>query len=265
VNFQNNKSVLITGASTGIGRALALVAVKSGYSLLLMARRFDLLEALRTEILAQHPQAQIKLMASDVADHEKHMQDIINLCAGIPTLDMVIANAGVGQNTGEWKNTWTMTKYTMDINVLGAIATIEAAKDIMLKQGFGHIVGITSVAAFRGFPETSAYSASKAALASFFEAMRADLTPNKITVTAVHPGFVWTPMTEKNGKMPFLISADVAAQKIWRALEKKRTRVVVPRVWHIVKWLMRLIPDGIFDWLMRLTRHRVQAFRKDRS
>lgn len=261
----HRNTVLITGASTGIGRALALEAARRGYDLLLMARRSELLDELRQEILQLREDISVRARVSDVTDFSKHMQDVAELCAGISHLDMVIANAGFGQNTGEWKNSWKISKWTMDVNLLGAIATIEAAKDIMLRQGFGHIVGITSVAAYRGLPETSAYSASKAALAVFLESMRADLTANHITVTAVHPGFVVTPMTEKNGPMPFLIQADDAARRIWRLLVKKRARIVIPWQWQVVKWIEQFMPDALFDFLTRKFRARAQEYRKNRG
>ncbi|EKD51223.1 MAG: short chain dehydrogenase, partial [uncultured bacterium] len=140
------KTVLITGASSGIGMALAKELAMRGYHLILMARRLDLMQGWTQFIQTQHPDCQITVIASDVANHEQHMTDVAQAIEKAQGLDLVIANAGVGFNTNEWTNTWEGTKKIFDVNLLGAIATIETAKDFFLKQGHGHIVGITSMA-----------------------------------------------------------------------------------------------------------------------
>ncbi|MBF0105574.1 MAG: SDR family NAD(P)-dependent oxidoreductase [Deltaproteobacteria bacterium] len=259
-----SQTALITGAGTGIGRALAVLLALRGYNLILMARSNSRLEELKAILQARHPAQKIHVVPSDVTDHERHMLQIKEACSHFATLDLLIANAGIGYKTNEWENTWVHSLHTFQTNLLGAVATIEAGKDIMLRQGFGHIVGISSIASIRGLPQTSAYCASKAAFSVFMESLRTDVCANHIAVTSIHPGFIKTPMTEKNGSMPWLMSAEKAADKIYRAIKKKKTRYFFPWQMMIFAKLCSLTPDFIFDLAMKLTRKRVRAFKKNR-
>lgn len=243
-------TALITGASTGIGKELARLMARQGYMLGLIARRAPLLEELRLQILGENPQAQVWTAVADVNDDVQIRTAILGLAEKFGGLDIFIANAGIGVQTPAWKNNWQEIRPILQTNILGAIASLEAAKEIMLKQKSGHLVGISSVAAFRGLPATSAYCTSKAALMTYLEAIRADLKGNGITVTSIHPGFIATPMTEKNGFMPFLLSAEVGAQKILRAIQKKKSRFIFPWPMKILVGMMRLLPDGLYDWIV---------------
>lgn len=259
------RRVLITGASSGIGRELALVAARQGCDVMLMARREGELTRLRDEIKTAAPTVTVWTRPTDVTDYNRHRTDVENLIAESGQLDIVIANAGYGINTPETGDTWERSHYTFAVNTLGAIATIEAAKNQMLRQGFGQIVGIASVAAAHGMPFTAAYSASKAALEKFLEGLRYDVQPRGISVTTVYPGFIATPMTAKNGPMPFLITADTCAKKIWRAIERRKRRVVLPWPWPVIYWLMKVMPDRIFDAILSLASRRAAEFRKNRD
>jgi len=256
------KTTLITGASAGIGTALAEVYAKHGYDLILMARRGDKLNEIRTRLALLYPDIAVTCVVSDVAHTEKHRDDIQKVCAGLSTLNVAIANAGIGGVTNGWTDAWEKASEILTVNVLGAVATLETCKMIMLKQGFGHLVGITSVASARGLPQSSAYCASKAALEVYLESLRIDLNNRGIEVTAIHPGFVSTSMTEKNGKMPFLITAEAAAQRIYQGVEKRKARVFFPAPMAVAVWLLRRMPNTLYDLLMSFGRKRAQIFRK---
>lgn len=266
MNMNSNKrTALITGASSGLGKSLALLLAQSGYNLILMARRGKLLDELKNRVLAGSPDCEIKNVVSDVSLYEIHMDDIKKACADVGSLDLVIANAGVGFTTDECGNTWEKTHQTFAVNLLGGIATIEAAKDIMIKQGQGHIVGISSIADVRGMPLNSAYCASKAGFTTFLESMRVDLKSHGIVVTSVHPGFIATPMTEKNGPMPWIVSSDLAAKKIIKAIQKEKSRYYFP--WQVKKlrWLMHVMPNWCFDFFAKMSMKRVKKFKKHRD
>ena len=256
------KTTLITGASTGIGTALADVYAKHGYDLILMARRGDKLNEIKARLESLYSGIAVSCVVSDVSNTEKHREDIRTACAGLSTLNVAIANAGIGGVTNGWMDAWEKASEILTVNILGAVATLETCKMIMLKQGFGHLVGITSVASARGLPQSSAYCASKAALEVYLESLRIDLSNRGIEVTAIHPGFVSTPMTEKNGKMPFLITPEDAAQRIYHGVEKHKARVFFPAPMAMAVWLLRRIPNTLYDSLMSFGRKRAQVFRK---
>jgi short-subunit dehydrogenase len=265
MNDKKNKTALITGASSGIGMSLAAELAANGYHLILMARREALLTDWAQFLETKYSHLTIKVVVSDVRQFEEHMKQIKEAASQFESLDLVIANAGVGYNTIEDHNTWQGSKDILEINLLGAIATIEAAKDIMLAQGHGHIVGISSMTSVRGIPQISAYSASKAGLTTFLESMRTDLIDAKISVTDVHPGYVETPMTQDNGKMPWLISKEKAAQLIYKAIRRKKSRLYFPWQMLYLNYLARILPNPIYDLAMRLLRKKIAAFRKNRN
>ncbi len=259
------KTALITGASSGIGSALAHELAEHGYNLILMARRAELLQQLKTDIQNKHSSAKVVVVASDVSDYEKHMNDVRDASKEFTSLDLVIANAGVGYTTDESKNCWEKNKKTFDVNVLGALATLEVAKDIMLKQGHGHLAGVTSMAAFRGIPLSSSYSGSKAGLGIFLESMRLDLLKSNIVVTAIHPGFVETPMTKNNGRMPWLMPAEKAARIIFNGLQKKKARILFPWQMMLLMMFLRRMPNAMYDFLLARFVETARVFRKNRE
>lgn len=259
------KVTLITGASSGIGHALALLLAEKGHHLILMARRQKLLDNLKSQIILKFPQCRVVLVESDVSDYEKHMKDVSWAITEMGRIDWVIANAGIGRTTIEDRNNWKACQAVIEVNLLGAIATFQAAKDFMIRQGQGQLIGVTSLADVRGLSTSSAYCASKSGLSTFMEAMRIDLKPHGIAVTAIHPGFVETPMTEKNGSMPFIMNAEKAAQKIYRAIERRRSRFVFPWQMAIVHWIFRVMPHSFFDFLMTLFSKKAKEFKKNRD
>ena len=245
-------TAIITGASSGIGRDLALVLAREGYDLGLIARREDLLGQLKSEIIQKYPARKVICKICDVMDLQCTADTIETLSKELGRLDIFVANAGLGHSTPAWKNDAKITLDIFQVNVMGAVASLEAAKAIILKQRSGHLVGISSVAANRGLPASSAYCASKAALSVYLEALRVDLKGLGITVSSIHPGFIATPMTSKNGKMPFLLDSSLAAEKIFRAIVKKKKRYVFPWQMAFLYQLLRFMPNGLYDCLMGL-------------
>ncbi|MBI4411335.1 MAG: SDR family NAD(P)-dependent oxidoreductase [Deltaproteobacteria bacterium] len=249
-------AAIITGASTGIGRDLSLVLAREGYDLGLTARREDLLLALKDEISGRYPDGKVFVAPADTtneSDLEAAMKDLIGK---LGRLDLMIANAGIGYPTPAWKNNWPDIKKILEVNVMGAIHSLELAKEAMLKQGAGHLVGISSVAGFRGLPASSGYCTSKSALTTYLESIRIDLKPLGIAVTSIHPGYIATPMTKKNPYMPFLLSPETAARKISRAIRRKKARYLFPWQIALLVRIMRVIPDSVFDWVMSLKKQK---------
>ncbi|EKD41355.1 MAG: short chain dehydrogenase [uncultured bacterium] len=247
-----NKKIIITGASVGIGYELAKVYARAGYDIGVMARSGEMLKKLKTEI-ATFSAVQVVIKVCDVSDLDKCGQSVKELASELGGLDIFIANAGIGRQTPAWKSNWPEIKNILQVNVMGAIASLEAAKDIMLPGKSGQLVGITSVAGFRGLPTSSAYSTSKVALTAYLESIRLDLKKSGITVTAIHPGFIDTAMTRKNKySMPWLLPAPKSAQMIFEAIQNKKARYVFPWQMKILVGILYHLPDRLYDFLMGL-------------
>lgn len=242
------RTVLITGASTGIGRALALELARRGANVALSARRADMLESLADEVRALGREAHV--LPCDVADVVATKALVVDAERALGSLDMVIANAGVGATSHATRLDIDDLVRTCDVNVRGALVTLAAAIPIMLHQGRGHLVGVSSLAGRRALPTSGAYNASKAALSVFLETLRIDLVKTKIAVTDVQPGFVATPMTEKNRHpMPFMWPVDKAASVITDRLERAPAVIAFPWPLDWVTRLARILPGGFYRWV----------------
>jgi short-subunit dehydrogenase len=240
------KSILITGASSGIGRAVSLEMAGRGYSLALAARRLDLLEALRAEILQLHPAVSVEVRALDVTDYDAVSRTIRELAEALGGLDIVFANAGVGLKETIGGGQFENSRRNVEVNLIGAMATVDAAVGYFLERGFGHIVGNCSVAAFRGMPRNGSYGASKAGFANYLEALRIEVLGQKIDVTVLYPGYVDTTFLDSSHTRPFVTSPERAASLIAGAIEKKVKSTTVPAFpWVIIGWLLRRLPDSI--------------------
>ncbi|MBC8257752.1 MAG: SDR family NAD(P)-dependent oxidoreductase [SAR324 cluster bacterium] len=236
-----SKAVIITGASTGIGRALAVEYSRRGYALGLCARRLELLEELKQELSGGEAVAIAKL---DVAELESVPEVLQKLKEELGGVNIVIANAGIGERSFPGEGSFEVDRRIIGINVLGAMATIDAAAELLKKEGGGQIVGISSVAGFRGLSATPAYSASKAALSTYMEAIRNHLMQHKIAVTVINPGFIDTPINTHRQIRPFLISAEKGARLMADMIEKQVFSSTVPVwPWAVITTIMRLIPE----------------------
>ncbi len=212
------ESVLITGASSGIGRALAVEFSQRGYGLGLCARRLELLVKLQDELSGNNS---VEIAALDVGKYDDVREVLFNLAEKLGSTKIVIANAGIGERSLPGEGTFHLDRRIIEINLLGAMATIDAGAEIMKKQRGGQIVGISSVAGFRGLSNIPAYSASKSALSTYMEGIRYHLTQHNIAVTVINPGFIDTAINSNRKFRPFLISAEKSAQLMADMIEKK--------------------------------------------
>ena len=250
--------VFITGASTGIGEALARHYAGQGAILGLVARRQALLDELAHSLEAKSRETEVACYALDVRDAKALADAAKDFVSRFGPPDIVIANAGVSRGTlTEYAEDAEAFKAIMDINVLGMLYTFQAFVPAMKQVGKGSLVGIASVAGIRGLPGAGAYSASKAAAISYLESLRVEMLHHGIAVTTIAPGYIRTPMTDVNSyRMPFLMDADVAAVKFAHAISRKRRFVVIPWQMGLVARLMRLIPACLWDRLAKDAPHK---------
>lgn len=236
--------VFLTGASSGIGEALAKHYAGRGATLGLVARRIDRLRELKSSLAATaeiyecdvRDLAQLKAAAADfIARH------------GLP--DVVIANAGVSYGTlTEYEEDVEAFREILEINVMGIVNTFHPFVAPMRERGSGTLAGIASVAGFRGLPGAAGYSASKAAAIRYLEALRLELHGTGVAVSTVCPGFIRTPLTAKNPyPMPFIIGVDDAAVRIARVIDARRSFAVIPWPMAIMGRILTLLPNFIFD------------------
>jgi NAD(P)-dependent dehydrogenase (short-subunit alcohol dehydrogenase family) len=240
------KSLFITGASDGLGRALALHYLEQGAVVGVIARRADLLQSLAAKFAGQ-----VYCYTLDVRNAEAMQaaaRDFISH-AGAP--DIVIANAGVSVGTlTENQQDIAIFQQVMDINVLGMVTTFQPFIDAQRQQRRGTLVGIASVAGFRGLPGAGAYSASKAAAISYLESLRVELRGSGLKVVTICPGYIKTPMTDINPyPMPFILEADEAAVRIARAIDCQTAFAVIPWQMGLIGKVLKLLPRWLFDKL----------------
>ena len=244
---------LITGASSGIGLELARRLAREGTKVALVARRRDLLEGLAAEIRAAGGTA--LALPCDVRERMPMHAAVAQAARDLGPIDLLIANAGVGHVIPADRFDAALFEDTIRTNLLGPVYAVEAALPAMLSRRAGHIVGVSSLAAYRGFPMTHAYCASKSALNAFLEGLRAEISDRGVRITTVCPGFVRTPMTVKNkGAMPFLLEPDEAARRILRAVRAGRRVYNFPWPMAALMALVRLAPGGLLDRAVRSAR-----------
>jgi short-subunit dehydrogenase len=240
------RCVFITGASSGLGAALAARYAREGATLGLVARRADALRAVAAGLPG--PTA---IYPADVTDRGALSAAAADFVGrhGVP--DIVIANAGVSVGTlGAENEDLPVLERVLAVNVLGLAATLTPFAGPMRRRGSGILAGIASVAGFRGLGGAGAYSASKAAAIAWLESLRVELHGSGVAVVTVCPGFVDTPMTQVNRyAMPFLLPADEAARRIARAIDRRRSLAVVPWQMAIVGGCMRHVPNWLYDAL----------------
>ncbi|HEV8491547.1 MAG TPA: SDR family NAD(P)-dependent oxidoreductase [Candidatus Angelobacter sp.] len=248
----SNKVVLITGASSGIGRGLALELARRGAKLGLLARRKELLEELAAEISAENNQREVLILAADVQDASAMRQAGQHLSSKWGPVDVLIANAGVGVTNSGAEIDAEKLSAVININVVGAANSVAAVLPEMLARGCGHLVVLSSLAAYRGVPKSAAYCASKAGVSAMFESFRLDLEPSGINVTIIHPGFIRTPLTAgRKARLPWLMEVDQAVNKILGAIEKRKKSYAFPWQLATIVRLGMIMPNSIYDWLAR--------------
>ena len=238
--------VFLTGASSGIGEALARHYAARGATLGLVARRADRLEALRQSLPGG-----AETYVADVRDLPALQAAAADFLAKHGAPDLVIANAGISHGTlTEHAEDVDVFRQILDVNVAGMVGTFHPFVPAMRKAGRGTLAGVASVAGYRGFPGAGAYSASKAAAIRYLESLRVELRGTGVKVATVCPGYIDTPMTQVNRyRMPFLLSADEAAKRFARAISARRRLAVIPWQMALVSPLLRALPAWAFDRL----------------
>lgn len=241
---QRPQRIFITGASSGIGAALALRYAASGATLGLVARRKDRLERLSTAFATP-----CEIYPVDVRDAPALAGASQHFIAKYGCPDAVIANAGVSVGTlTDFAEDTRAFQEVIDINVIGMVSTFQPFLSCMREARQGSLVGIASVAGYRGLPGAAAYSASKAAAISYLESLRVELHASGIKVVTICPGYIATPMTERNPyPMPFLMSADEAAAKIATLIARGKPYAVIPWQMALVARILRVLPNWLYD------------------
>ncbi len=240
------KHALVTGASSGIGRGLALALGRRGAHVTVVARRRDRLDELVREIVAAGGSAEA--LALDIADGDATYSAVRAVDARRP-LDFVVANAGLGGITPGKKLDWTRVKAILETNLVGAAATIAGAVPGMVARQDGRVVAVASVAGFRGLPRFGAYSASKAGLITLCESLRIDLHGTGVSVTTVCPGYVQTEMLTPGKSHPFVVSADDAVATILRAADAREASCTFPAPIVAGMRAVQLVPRSLYEFV----------------
>ncbi len=238
------KTVVITGASSGIGWALAKELAARGARVGILARRPEYLQKLVEEIRLAG--GIVEAEPSDVSDRTALVEAIGKLESRLGSTDVLIANAGVSAPSGGDPVDSDAVETMMRVNYLGVVYAFEAVLPGMLQRGSGHVVAVSSLAAYKGLPGSAGYCASKAAVNSFCEALRIELRPRGVAVTAICPGFIRTPMTAaQTNPMPFLMDADAAAKRIAEALLRRPGVYNFPWLMYRLMKITRWLPDRV--------------------
>lgn len=238
-----NKTVLITGASSGLGLEMARQFAAKGYDLALCARSFEALEVLAAELTEAHS-VRAKAYALDVTDGEQISIVLTQAAEDLGKLDIVVANAGLGDMPPLGGGELKVIQRLVDANVFGLIATVDVAVALFRKQGFGQIVGLSSVLADRALaPGTAVYSATKAAVKIYMDGVALETSKENIDVTVLSPGYIDTPMNRGTKSRPFVVPVEKGVAILVKNIERKVRHAYVPGwPWSIVGPLLRIIP-----------------------
>jgi len=238
----------ITGASSGIGHALAALFAKDG-PVALVSRRLPELEQVASEI--QKTGGRALSIVCDVSDRDQVLNAVNRCEQELGPITCLIANAGIGGPTGPENFDVEVVEKIFQTNLLAPAFCIAAVMPRMIERKVGHIVGISSLAAFRGLPNSAAYSASKAGLNIMLESLRGGLRRHNVFVTTICPGFVKTPMTDKRkDPMPFLVPLEDAAERIYRAVRQKKRVYKFPWPMALMMRIGQSLPDALYDRAM---------------
>jgi len=239
------KSMFITGASSGIGAALAVEFARRGYAVAITGRRVGQLEALAERLRALGAAAALPIEL-DVTDYPSIDEALERAFAAFGRLDVVVVNAGVGYSLPAGRGKFDLLRRTIDTDLTAAIATIEYALPRLRAQGGGQIVAVTSVAASRGMTYMGAYSAAKAGLHRYVQALRAELRGEPITITELAPGYIDTDMNRGMKSRPFVIPLERGAATMARMIERRVGHRFVPVLpWTLLAPLMKLVPTRL--------------------
>jgi short-subunit dehydrogenase len=245
--FWKDKVVFLTGASSGIGGALALEIARRGATVGLLARREELLRQLAQK--CEENGVRAKWFAVDITDAKSVAEAAENLRNEFGKIDILIANAGIGGNNKETRdlNPEAVAK-VINTNLIGAVNSVSAVLPQMLEQKSGQLVAVSSLAAFRGLPKSAAYCASKAGMTAFFESVRLDVQRRGVDVTIIHPGFIKTPLTSgRENEMPFLMELEAAIPHFVAAIEKRKKFAAFPWQLATIVRAGKFFPTWLYD------------------
>jgi len=237
------KKAIVIGASSGIGRELALILSRRGYAVGVMARRIQLLNELRSEV-----ESELLVKQIDVSDAETAMNTLADFIKEMGGADLIVISAGTGEIYRHLD--WQAEKETIGTNVTGFAAMANVAIHHFMERGSGHLVGISSIAALRGGRHSTAYSASKAFESNYMQGLRQKITRLRlpITVTDVKPGYVKTAMA-KGRRIFWAAPANLAAMQICDAIKRKKSHVYITRRWRLIAWLLKVVPECVYKRL----------------
>jgi len=244
----NKQVILITGAGSGLGRQLALGLAAEGAAIAAIDRRVELLEKLAVELSGKP----LSCAAADVTDRVALRSAVACLEEQRGPIDVLIANAGVGIETSALDFHAEDFETVVRINLIGVANSVEAVLPGMLARGRGQLVAISSLASFRGLPRMAAYCAAKGGVNALMDSLRCELRPKGIAVTTICPGWIRTPMTAQLAlKIPDLMDVEEAARQIQNAIRRRVPFYAFPRsaAWRVR--LLRWLPSGPSDWLIR--------------
>ena len=228
---------------------MARIYAGMGRNLALCARRTDRLEALRDELLAQHPDIRISIRALDVNDHAQVFEVFHAFAMEFGGLDRIIVNAGSGKGQPLGTGYFKANLQTAETNFVAALAQFEAACEIFRKQNHGHLVAISSMSAMRGMPRnTTTYAATKAGLKALAEGLRIDLRKTPIKVSTIYPGYIRSEINAKVRNTPFMVDTETGCRALVKAIEKESAEACVPAwPWTLLGFVLRNAPLALVD------------------
>jgi len=235
-----NKAIII-GASSGIGKELTKIFASHGCEVGIAARRTDLLNEIVAEIPTKIYTATIDIKNTDIA-----IQSLAKLIKDVGDVDIIVISSGVGHMNSLLD--WSKEKETIETNVSGFTAMAGVAMHYFIQKRSGHLVGISSIASIRGDNAGPAYSASKAFMSNYLEGLRKKVAKEKIdiTITDIQPGFVDTAMSKGDGLF-WVASPQKAAKQIYQVIQQKKKKAYITKRWAIIAWLLKIMPDFIYD------------------
>ncbi|MGP9832010.1 SDR family oxidoreductase [Marinobacter sp. NSM] len=244
-----SRTILITGASSGLGEGMAREFAARGDHLALCARRTERLDQLRAELEGTYPGVKISVRALDVNDHAQVAEVFQAFREEFGPLDRIIVNAGIGKGQPLGTGRFDANRQTAETNFVSALAQIEAAMEIFRAQNHGHLVAVSSVTAVRGMPgNVTTYAATKAGLAALCEGLRVELKKRRspIRVTTLYPGYIRTEINEKVKNTPFIVDAKTGCRAMVRAIESGKAERFVPGwPWTPISFILGRLPESL--------------------
>lgn len=240
----SRQNILITGASSGLGKGMAIEFAKQGRNLALCARRIENLKTLKVELENINPSITVIIKTLDVNDHSAVFDVFKAFKIELGSLDRIIINAGIGKGASIGTGYFHANKQTAETNFISAIAQAEAAMEIFRAQNSGHLVTISSISAVRGFRRAmTVYAATKSAITSLSEGIRIDVMKTPIKVSCIHPGFIRSEINESVEKVPFIVDLETGCKALVKAINKEKANSFVPSwPWALLHWVLRIAP-----------------------